>query len=176
PELELFQFQRRALDVSRGLLAARKRPRLEFFVQGGYGRPALNMLENEFKFYYIGGLRLSWLLSGYYTFAKEKQLLNVRQQSLDVQQETFLFNTRLTLRQEQGEVEKLRRLIEVDDTIIALRARVKETASVQLEQGVISASDYVREVNAEDRAIQDRVLHEVQLLMAQARYEFTNGH
>lgn len=176
PELELFRFQRQALDVSRGLLGARKRPRLEFFVQGGYGRPALNMLENEFRFYYIGGVRLSWLLSGYYTFAKEKQLLTVRQQSLDVQRETFLFNTRLTLRQELGEFEKLRGLMEVDDEIIALRTRVKETASVQLEQGVISASDYVREVNAEDRAIQDRVLHEVQLLMAQARYEFTNGH
>ena len=176
PELQLFQFQRQALDVNRGLLAARKRPRLELFVQGGYGRPALNMLENEFKLYYIGGVRLSWLLSGYYTFAKEKQLLTIRQQSLDVQKETFLFNTRLTLRQERGEVEKLRRLMEVDDDIIALRTRVKETASVQLGQGVISASDYVREVNAEDRAIQDRVLHEVQLLMAQARYEFTNGH
>lgn len=176
PELDVFELQKQSIDISRGLLAARKRPRLELFVQGGYGRPALNMLENEFKFYYLGGVRLSWLISGYYTFGKEKQILNLRQQSLDAQKETFLFNTKVVLNQQHAEIAKLQRLVDVDDDIIALRARVKETAAVQLEQGVISASDYVREVNAEDQAKQNKVLHETQLLMAEAKYEFTTGH
>jgi hypothetical protein len=64
----------------------------------------------------------------------------------------------------------------VDEDIIALRRRVKQTASVQLEEGVVSASDYVREVNAADQAEQNRVLHETQLLMAEAKYQFTIGH
>ena len=40
-------------------------PRLGFFVQGGYGRPGLNVLKNQFDTYYPGGLRLSWALSDF---------------------------------------------------------------------------------------------------------------
>ena len=134
------------------------------------------MLENEFKLYYIGGLRLSWLVSGYYTLGKEKQILGLRQRSLDVQKETFLFNTQLAARRQNSDISRLQQLIEVDENIIALRTRVKTTASAQLEEGVISASDYVREVNAADQAEQDRVLHATQLLMAEAKYQFTTGH
>jgi hypothetical protein len=158
------------------MLSARKKPKIELFVQGGYGRPGLNMLKNEFSFYYLGGIRFNWLLSGFYNFRREKQILDLRQQSIDLQKETFLFNTGLTLNQHDTEIRKLQRLTEVDDEIIGLRARIKQTASVQLEEGVISSADYIREVNAEDQARQNRVLHETQLLMAKAKYQYTSGN
>lgn len=176
PELKLFDYQKQSIDINRAMLSARKKPRMELFFQGGYGRPALNMLENQFDFFYLGGVRFNWLLSGFYTYGKEKQILNLRQQSLDVQKETFLFNTGLTLNQHDAEITKLQRLIQVDEEIIALRTRIKQTASVQLEQGVISSTDYIREVNAEDQAKQNLVLHETQLLMAKAKYQFTSGN
>jgi outer membrane protein TolC len=176
PELSLFQRQRQGIEASRGMLSARKKPKIELFVQGGYGRPALNMLENTFDTYYIGGLRFQWQLSGYYTFRREKQILDLRQESLGVQQETFLFNINLASRQHRAEIAKLQRLLAVDDEIIALRMQVQQTASAQLEQGVIPATDYIREVNAADQAKQNRALHEAQLLVAQAKYRFTNGH
>lgn len=176
PELGLFDLQKRSIEVSRGLLSAGKKPGVELFVQGGYGRPALNMLENNFELYYLGGIRFNWLLSGLYTFRRQKQILDLRQQSIEAQKETFLFNTRMISDQQRAEVVKLQRLIEVDDEIISLRARVQKTASVQLEEGVISASDYIRDVNASGQAKQARALHETQLLMAQARHRFTTGH
>jgi hypothetical protein len=176
PELSLYTLQKQSIAVSRDMLAARRRPKVELFVQGGYGRPALNMLENQFNLYYIGGVRFSWLISGFYTFGREKQVLELRQQGLDVQQETFLFNTGLTLRQYGAEVAKLQRLIQVDEEIIGLRQKVKQTASLQLEQGTITSNDYVREVNAEDQARQSLVLHETQLLMARALHQFTSGN
>ena len=175
PELGLFDFQKQSIEMNRSLLSARRKPRVEFFLQGGYGRPGLNMLENSFNFYYLGGIRFNWLLSGYYTFGKEKEILTLRQQSLEVQKQTFLFNIRLTLNQHAREIEKLQRLVAVDDEIISLRTRVQKTASAQLEQGVISAADYIREVNATDQAKQNRSLHETQLLMARATYQFTQG-
>jgi outer membrane protein TolC len=176
PELHLFDLQKQRIDASMDLMSAGKKPKLELFIQGGYGRPGLNMLDNDFASFYLGGVRLSWLLSGYYTFGKEKQLLALREQSLDVQKEIFLFNTQLAARQQNADVSRLQKLIKVDEDIIALRRRVKQTASVQLEEGVVSASDYVREVNAADQAEQNRVLHETQLLMAEAKYQFTIGH
>ena len=63
-----------------------------------------------------------------------------------------------------------------DDEIVDLRVSVKNTAIVQLENGVITANDFLREINAEDQARQDRLLHEIQLLMAQYNYQNTSGN
>lgn len=175
PEVYLFEHQKRNIDASMGVLSASKKPRVDLFVQGGYGRPGLNMLENEFTFYYLGGIRFTWQLSAYYTFNKEREILNLRNQGVDLQKETFLFNTQLTLSQHAIEIAKLQRLINADDEIIALRTRIKKTAAVQLEEGVITVTDYIREVNAEEQAKQNRVLHEVQLLLARAKHLFTLG-
>jgi outer membrane protein TolC len=175
PELRLFRTQKKAIEHNLGVLSASKKPRVDFFVQGGYGRPGLNMLENQFGFYYIGGLRLTWQVSGLYTFRNERQVLNLRSQMLDAQEQTFVFNTTIALNQHQEEIARLQRLMEVDDEIISLRTRVRETAAVQLAEGVITAADFVRELNAEDQAKQNRALHETQRLLAHAKYRFTSG-
>lgn len=175
PEMQVFESQKQVLEASKRLLAARRQPKVDLFAQGGYGRPGLNMLENEFDFYYLGGIRFSWPLSTYYTLKKETQILDIRQQSLDVQTETFVFNATLQLDQHQSEITRLRRLLEVDREIIALRTQVRETAEAQLEEGVITSADFIREVNSEDEAKQNLALHQVELLLAEAKYRFTSG-
>ena len=115
-------------------------------------------------------------MSGYYTAKNEDQLLDVREQSIEVQRETFVFNTTIQLSEYESEINKLHKLIEVDRRIIRLRTEVRETAGVQLEEGVVTSSDFIREVNAEDQAKQDLALHEAQLLLAQAKYHFVSGH
>lgn len=175
PELKLFEYQKQNIESNRALVSAMKKPRLELFLQGGFGRPGLNMLENEFNFYYLGGIRFSWSLSALYTSKTENQIFNLRQQSLDVQKATFLFNTGVTLNQQEEEITKFQRLILIDNEIIALRRQVRQTAEAQLEEGVITSSDFIREVNAEDQAIQNRALHETQMLLAQAKHQFTAG-
>ena len=151
-------------------------PKLGFFVQGGYGRPALNVLRNQFDTYYLGGLRLNWSLTGFYNSKRDRQLLDVNTQVVNSQKDVFLFNTNLTLRQQGQEVEKLEQLIKVDDQIIALRTRIKNTSKAQHENGVISTSDFLRELNAEDAAKQNLLLHQVQLMLAQYNYQTTSGN
>lgn len=176
PELNLYRYQKATLDINRSLLNARKQPRLDLFFQGGYGRPGLNMLKNEFDVYYIGGVRFSWQLSRFYTLKNEKELLVLKQRSIDVQRETFLFNTNLALHQHRQAIEKLQRLITTDQEIITLRTRIKETAHAQLAHGTITSNDYIREVNAEDQARLSLSLHEIQLLQTHYEYQFTAGH
>jgi outer membrane protein TolC len=175
PELKLFEAQKKSAEANYSLFQARKKPRVELYIQGGYGRPGLNMLENSFTLYGLGGLRFSWLLSGYYTTRNEKEIFTLRQQSIDIQKEAFLFNTDLSIRQHESEIAKYRRLMDVDDQIISLRKNIRETAAVQLEQGVITSTDFIREVNAEDQAKKNRLLHEIQWLTAEARYQFSFG-
>lgn len=176
PEITLYESQNKTINAQYKLLTARNLPKLNLFVQGGYGRPALNMLSNDFEAYYIGGVRLNWSLSGLYTLKKDKALLDLNRKTIAVQKETFLFNTNYSLRQQSAEVNKYTELLTSDNDIIALRTSVKQTASVQLENGVITSNDYLREVNAEDKARQNKIVHEIQLLMAQYSQQTTTGN
>ena len=176
PELTLYQFQSELLGAQFKANTTRNVPRLGFFVQGGYGRPALNVLKNQFDTYYLGGLRLNWSLTGFYNSKRDRQLLEANTQIVNSQKDGFVFNTNLTLKQQGQEVEKFEQLIKVDDQIIALRTRIKNTSKAQHENGVLSTSDFLRELNAEDAAKQNLLLHQVQLMLAQYNYQTTSGN
>ncbi len=103
-------------------------------------------------------------------------MLDINKKSLDIEKETFLFNTKVAQQQQDASLEKYKGLIQKDDAIIALRASVKKAANAQLENGVLSAHDYINEVNAEDQARQNKILHEMQLLQAQYSYQNTMGN
>lgn len=175
PEMNLYNYQTQLFTAQQQLNNTRVLPRLGVFVQGGYGRPGLNMLNSEFATYAIGGLRLSWNLSGFYNTKRDKEQLNINLQGVDVQRQSFLFNTKLTLRQQHTDITKLNDLIKVDEQIIGLREKIKNTAKAQLDNGVITANDYLRELNAEDQARQNLSLHQIQLLMTEYNYLATTG-
>ena len=176
PELQLFTYQDSLFRVQNKLVQSKNLPKTSLFMQGGYGKPGLNMLKNEFDLFYIGGIRLNWSLGNLYTSKKEKQILATNQRMVDVQKEMFLLNTNTQLKQQQSELSKLSQLITTDHAIIDLRARVKEAANAQLENGVITANDFLREVNAEDQARLLLITHKLQMLQAQINYNTLSGN
>lgn len=175
PELLMYDSQNKIFDSQNNLLSAQNRPKLSFFVQGGFGRPALNFLSNNFDPFYIGGLRLSFPVTGFYSLKNNRELINIQRQNMAVQKETFLFNTHLALKQHNNDILKLQQFLKTDDEIISLRSNVKKASLAQLENGVINSGDYMREVNAEDNARQNKILHETQLLMAEYNEKNTVG-
>lgn len=176
PELKLFDLQKKSFDVQEKLITAKNLPRLSAFFQGGLGRPGLNMLDNDFQGYYIGGLRLSWNITGFYTYKNEKKMLANSQSMIDIQRETFLFNTNLTLKQQNADITKMQELIETDKRIVTLRESVKNTTQNQLTYGTATTNDYLIAVNAEDQAKQNLILHEIQLLMTEYNTQTTAGN
>lgn len=175
PELKLYSTQESLLNGQYNIIDCRNRPKASLFIQGGYGRPGLNFLDNDFAFFYTTGLRFNWSFGGLYTQKKEKQLVEINKKIIGIQKETFLLNTNTSLKQQESEVNKLNQLIAKDNEIIDLRLSVKEAANAQLENGVITANDYLREVNAEDQARQSLITHQVQLLQAQINYQTISG-
>lgn len=175
PELQLYTLQQSLVDHQDKLLKAKNRPKASAFVQGGYGRPGLNMLKNEFDWFYITGVRLNWSLSGLYTYKNDKQLININKRTIELQKETFLLNTNSQLVQQQAEINKYEQLIATDQQIIELRKSVKDAALAQLENGVITSGDYLREVNAEDQARLTLITHQLQLLQAKINYQTITG-
>jgi outer membrane protein TolC len=176
PELLLLASQSNALNSQRDVIKAGNLPKVGLFVQGGYGKPGLNMLSNEISPYYIGGLRLSWNLSGYYSQKNNLEKITLSQKSVDVQKETFLFNNNLQNRQQLNEIEKLKSSIKTDDEIIFLRTNIKKATSAKLENGTATVTDVLREINAENLARQTRALHEIQLYMAVYQYKNNNNN
>ncbi len=176
PELKLFSSQQNMIESQDGLTISKILPKASLFFQGGYGKPSLNMLGNEFDWFYITGARLTWSLSSLYSYGNEKEINEINKNSIKAQKQTFLLNTNISIKQQLQEIDKLKKLITVDKEIVDIRISVKESAKAQLENGVITSSDFIRELNAEDTAKQNLAIHTTQLLLAQYNYKITTGN
>ena len=176
PELRLYSAQNNLIENQGGITSSKIIPKANLFFQGGYSKPGLNMFKNDFAWYYITGIRFSWSLSNLYSYGNESEINELSKLNIDAQTETFLLNTKLTTNQQLQEIDKLKKLIEVDKGIIELRNSVKEAAKAKLENGVITSSDYIRDLNAEDTAKQNLEIHKIQLLLAQYNYKITTGN
>ncbi len=166
PELKLFQSQRSLLDRQQDAIRAGNMPRFGLFLQGGYGKPGLNILNNEFSPFYIGGARLTWNLSNYYQQKNSLEKLGVSSQLVDLQENIFLYNSNLAGIQQNAEITRIRELIGRDDEIIMLRQRIRQSSEVKVENGTLSVTELIRDIQAEDMARQERVVHEMQLLIS----------
>ena len=175
PETRLYDLQRQLTEAQQQQANNRRMPRLSAFAQPGYGRPGLNLLDNSFRGFFIGGLRLNWNLSNTYTLKNDQRQLAISRQQIDNQQATFNRNLTVQLRQQQTEVDRLTSLLADDSRIVALRSKIRKTAAVQLDNGVIAARDYLTELNAENQAQLNQTLHELRLLLARVNYRTLIG-
>ena len=173
PELSLFAAQSNLYLSQKSAITSGNLPKLGFYVQGGYGKPGLNMLKDEFTTFYIGGFKLSWSLGGFYSMKNNFRKIDINQTMVDVQKETFLFNSKLKVSQQQNEMDKIKAILKEDNEIITLRNNIKKAAEVKVDNGILSVSDLIREINAENLSIQDKSLHEIQLLMAWYNLKYT---
>ena len=166
PEISLFEAQNKIYESQKLLLNAGNLPKLNAFVQGGVGDPGLNMFKPGLSPFYIGGLRLSWNFSGLYSQKNNIRKLDISKKTTDIQKETFLFNNDLANKQQRTEIEKLQSTLSSDNEIIRLRENIKKSASVKVDNGTLTVTDLIREINAEDQAKQLKSLHEIQLIMS----------
>lgn len=177
PELKAYDLQIQQYAENLRLTRLNLYPQLSAFFQGGMGQPnPMNLLSTSLSPYYFTGLRLSWTIGGAYTYKKDRLISLNNQEMVKAQRGTFLFNTEQTMHQENADIRKYRKLIQSDDDIVNLRESVSKTSAVQLRNGVISANDYLLDVNAAAQARQDRAVHAIQLLMTQYNYKTTSGN
>ena len=166
PELELYQARIRNLQAQDSRITAGMMPKLGLFVTGGYGKPGLDMFEDNFKVYYLAGVKLSWNLGSLYTRKNDRRKIQTGIRSIETQRETFLFNTSLDVAQRNATIDKYIDQLRYDDEIIALRGSVKRASEAKMANGTLSGTDLTRDIHAEQSAIQDKILHEMELLQA----------
>jgi outer membrane protein TolC len=176
PELQIFEAREHSIETQRSLLNARIRPTIGAFAQGGYGKPGLNMFDNKFSPYFLGGLRVSWNLSNLYTLKNDKKKIDLQKQSVNSQRETFLYNLSIVIPQQQIEIEKFRKTMRDDNEIILLQSQIRKAAEVKVENGTMTVSDLIKEINSEEAAKQAKTLHEIQYLMSVYALKYTTNN
>lgn len=175
-ELRLFALQNHAVDLGIAAVDAKYRPRVFAFSQLGYGRPGLNMLDTQFRPWLVAGVRLSWDIYDWGAGKIEKEALHLQKELVKIQEQAFKRQTDLGLIQVDEDLQKLKKLLQQDDDMIRLRGKIKEISSAQLDNGVITATEYLDRVNEETASVLAKRLHEIQVLMTQAKYGYITGN
>ncbi|MBK6995095.1 MAG: TolC family protein [Lewinellaceae bacterium] len=178
PELGLFSLQQQLTQSQEKLSAAKTMPRLNAVATLGYARPGLNFLSNEFSPYGIFGLNFKWNLHPLYTGSaqNEKEQLRLQSARIDAQRAQFLLQNDLRVQQQTRDIERLQKVLERDQTIIRLRDNLVGTANVQLDNGIITASDYLTETTNATNARLTATIHEIQLMQANLQLLFITGN
>lgn len=175
PENVLFSDQRGRLEKQSELLSKTRNPKIFGFGQAGYGRPGLNMLNNNFDTYYTVGVGVSWNALDWKKTSREKQMLQLQSETINRQEETFTQNITVLLAQQREQVYKLEKLLETDKKMVALRSNIVKTSASKLENETIKTSDYIRDVQAETIAKLNAELHQIQLNEAKEKYILIQG-
>lgn len=177
PELKLFDAQKALSEANKSLIKAKYAPKVNLFATGGYGRPGLNFLSPDFSTYFIGGVALKIPLSHIYLKTQNSDLrqLDINKEKIDRQKELFLQQTNLKLASQNEDVAKLQDQIKEDARLIEIREYIKKTAENKLENGIITVSDYITEVDNEATAKQNLSFHQVQLLQIINNIKITKG-
>ena len=175
PELDLFNKQNELLNANSEILQKQRNPKLFGFGQAGYGKPGLNMLNNQFDTYYLVGLGFSWNVLDWKTTSRQKQMIKLQQDIVQTKQESFVRNIDLATDQQTKQISQIAELLKTDQELIVIRERITKTSASKLENGSITMADYIQDLNAETTARLMLETRKIQLKEAKVKLENIRG-
>lgn len=166
PEMAFYAAQLKQNEFQRRQLNTLISPKLNLSLQGGYGRPGMNMLSGNFSGYFVAGLKLQWNIGALYTRGLDKRKVNADAQKIDLTRKSFILNSSVEAEQKNNAILKARDVLEKDSEIIGLRQRIRASGENQYREGTIKMNDYLSMLDEEYKAKANESMHEVQLMMA----------
>jgi outer membrane protein TolC len=143
---------------------------LSAFGRLGYGKPALNLFNNRFESYWLGGVQVRWAPWNWGSADRDRELLQLQQQIVGSDEDAFTEALRRTVRQQLTDIDRLEGSLRIDDTIIALRERIERETRRRFDESVVTSAEYVDRRNDLLSARLARASHEVELAQSRARY------
>lgn len=171
PEQKLFQLQREAILAQSDMIEAQKKPKLGAYAQAGIGYPnPLNILDNNVAPYGVIGARFGWQITDWKKSKVDKEILSLQAQKLNNAQATLEFNIAAQEANYLADVKRLNAQIQQDEKIAELQALILQQLAAQLDEGVITSTEYLSQVNAELSARQSLAIHKTELLKTQLEF------
>jgi outer membrane protein TolC len=177
PEIKLFRSQRELLDAQYGLSNLSRTPKIWAFAQGGLGQPnPMNFFEVDPSTYYIFGIQLNWDIYDWGNTSRKKQIYQMQQAIVDSKQEDFERNLHIAMIRNYQGIEKLEEILKKDNEIIALQDKIVKSAFSELQNGVITSTEYLTELNILIRSKIQRAQHEIGLAQTYVNIYTSTGN
>jgi outer membrane protein TolC len=170
PEHILLDKQKEQLLASQKLVSSSDLPKFFAFSQVAYGRPGYNFLSREFHPFYSVGMGMKWNFMNYGDNRRQKKILDIQKDMVDIKRETFNDQLNIQLQTEKTNQEKYNELLNQDEAILKLRKAITATSLNKLTNGIITSNDYLTDLNAEILARLQYENHK--LLKIQAYYNY----
>jgi outer membrane protein TolC len=176
PELQLFDLRKEQLEAGLKLTQSKRMPKAFGFATLGYGNPpGSNFFKDEFAPYYILGAGVKWNIFDWNKTRTERQVINIQQGIIDNRKNDLTDNLKRLLESKNSEITSLKALIKSDSELITLRKRITASAESQYENGTITASEYLNEMNSERQAVVNYEIHKINLALANIEYLNISG-
>jgi outer membrane protein TolC len=176
PELQLFDLRKEQLTAGMRVIESKRMPKAVGFATLGYGNPpGSNFFKNEFAPYYIVGASIKWNIFDWNKAKNEKQIISLQQTIIEKRKNDLSDNLKRLLESKKSEIISLNALLNTDSELITLRKRITASAESQYQNGTITATDYLNELNSERQAVINNEIHKINLSMAKVEYLNISG-
>jgi len=176
PELSLYKSQRNLVIAQSDMQRVNVMPKIGLLGAGVLLAPGINQGSSKATTIGVAGLSVGWNIGALYTNSNEKELTQQSLNKINVQEETFLFNTRLQLTQTNANIEKQKAVLAQDEEIVNLRKTIREGYQLKYNTGAGPLFDLLTATEKESEARAQKALHEMQLLMTLYDYKTISGN
>jgi len=170
PEYEQFRASRDRLTLQEAVTAAQEKPRVSAFGRVGYGKPGLSMLSSEFQSYWLAGVQVQWAPWTWGSTDRDREAMEVQREIVATNETAFTRTLHRNVQQSIATIARLDSTLALDDEIIALREAIDRESRVRLQDGAITAAEYVDRNTELLAARLARIQHHVE--RSQARVNF----
>ena len=176
PELQLLDLRKEQLDASLKVIQSKRMPKAVGFATLGYGNPpGSDFFKDEFAPYYVLGASIKWNIFDWNKTRNEKKIVSFQENIIENRKNDLTDNLKRLLESKNSEILSLKALVESDSELISLRKRITSSAESQYQNGTITATDYLNELNSEKEAVLNYEIHKINLSMAKIEYLNISG-
>lgn len=165
-ELDIFETSMMGLDFQRKMFVFNSLPTISVYATGGYGRPAYNFFDNNFKWFYQVGVNFKVPLISWAKTVGVGDIVMLQRQILESQRTEFKVFNSMKIQEKSNEIIKLENLLLLDQKITQKYAEITAAYKIQLLNGTITAYDYIKQQNDELQSLINQEVHSMQLLKA----------
>jgi outer membrane protein TolC len=168
PEYEQFRASRDRVALQEAVTAAQEKPRVSAFGRLGYGKPGLSVLSSDFQSYWLAGVQVQWAPWTWGSTDRDRQVLEAQREIIATNEAAFTESLRRNIQQSVATINRLDSTLALDTRIITLREGIDRESRAKLQEGAITAADYVDRNTELLAARLALVQHRVELSQARA--------
>lgn len=169
-EFGLYEASGELLDDRIALQGARLSPRISAYGSAAYGRPGLDAFDDDLQAWYVVGLRMRWDLWNAVNARRQQQALRIEKKQVEADRNSFSRQLEAELSTLREQARALQEVLESDGRLVDLSRRVVEEHSSRLNEGVITATEYLSSLHRLNRALLEREVHRLRLARVTSDY------